>query len=138
MKKAEVEIIANLKKRGMEDIAENLIDILTDRDSRMAELAKQSNENFKRYETVAKALDHFVTTELTHYTELRNAFPEYDIVSHKTYHEEAIKANEAKRAFYESLKKDIVSKGLWFSILVLFGIAIVGFKIKVIEWATTL
>lgn len=45
--------------------------------------------------------------------ELRKAFPDGDTAGHRSYHESLIKKNQASTEFYEKLKLELASKGLW-------------------------
>lgn len=54
--------------------------------------------------------------------ELRKAFPNGDTVSHRIYHESLIEKNLASKDFYQNLKIELVSKGLW-ALVIMLGTA---------------
>jgi hypothetical protein len=133
MERAKINLISSLRQKGFESEADSILEILDSREARIKELEDKLTESFKRYDTMSKALDHFVKTELSHYTETKSAFPDGDFLGHKMYHEKLIKAAEAQTEFYLSLRNEIIKKGAWFAILTLLGIIWVGFRFKITD-----
>jgi hypothetical protein len=64
--------------------------------------------------------------------ELRRAFPGGDWDGHRRYHEAVIKRIEAREKFYQDLRTDLATKGLWAVIIALGGAVIFYIKAKVV------
>lgn len=131
MDRVKIELVTELRKLGHDTIADNLLTLIELREKRIQGLEEKVVEFSNRYETVRMALDHFVKTELEHYTEIKSAFPDGDCQGHKVYHDKLIKAAEAQEEFYVAMRNEIIKKGTWFAILALLGVIWVGFQVKI-------
>ncbi|CAE6901015.1 hypothetical protein [Paraburkholderia domus] len=63
--------------------------------------------------------------------ELRRAFPGGDWDGHRRYHEAVIKRIEAREKFYQDLRTDLATKGLWAVIIALGGAVLFYIRAKV-------
>lgn len=63
--------------------------------------------------------------------ELRRAFPGGDWDGHRRYHEAVIKRIEAREKFYQDLRTDLATKGLWAVIIALGGAVIFYIRAKI-------
>lgn len=133
----------------MDDVADNILLILDEREQRVTALEKKIHENFDRYEAVSLALSHFTQLELKHYTELKamnedlinlhnehisEAFPMADPVAHRAYHEKLIKSAEAQTEMYNAIRNEVIKKGFLWALIILTGLLWVGFEAKVKGW----
>ena len=118
----------------MGSVADNILLIMDSRQKKINELERQVEEYIHRYEILSKALNHFTSLELEHYTEMKAAFPDSDPKGHRDYHEKLIKAAKAQEEFWISLRKEMLKKGAWIGILAVIGMLFVGFEIKVKQW----
>ena len=149
MDKNEIALIAALKEKGLDDVADNILLILDERENRVNELEKQIKENHKRYESAALALNHFTQLELKHFTEVKSmyddlinlhnehvseAFPMADPISHRQYHEKLIKSAEAHTEMYNAIRNEVIKKGFLWALIILTGLLWVGFEAKVKSW----
>ena len=149
MEKEEVALIAELKEKGLSNVADSILIILDKREKRVDELEKKIRENFDRYEAASLALSHFTQLELKHYTELKDmndklidlhndhvseAFPMADPASHRQYHEKLIKSAEAQTKMYDAIRTEVVKKGFLWALVILTGLLWVGFEQKVRSW----
>lgn len=62
--------------------------------------------------------------------EIKEAFPNGDIDGHRRAHESMIKAAEAEERFWESVKLDVVKKGVWAVLIVIISLVVVGIYYK--------
>jgi len=134
MKHAEINLVSELRTRGMSEIADAIMTILDERENRIHDLEKKVKESENRYETVSKALDHFVQLELQHYTEIMKAFTDNDPHGHRDYHEKLIKSAEAQAALYNTMRVELVKRGFFWGTILLLGFLWVGFEVKVKAW----
>lgn len=58
--------------------------------------------------------------------ELRKAFPDGDVAGHRIYHASLIDKNKASADFYQKLRIELASKGLW-ALVLLLGAALVTY-----------
>lgn len=62
--------------------------------------------------------------------DIKDAFPNGDLDGHRRAHESMIKAAEAEERFWESVKLDVVKKGVWAVIIVVASLFVVGVYYK--------
>lgn len=66
-------------------------------------------------------------------TILETSFPDGP-ANHRRAHEEMIAAAVADKAFVRELKLDASKKGLWFLLILLLGLLVIGAEIKIKTW----
>lgn len=71
---------------------------------------------------------------------LSGAFPvvdgKVDVDGHRRYHEAKIKAAEAEAKFWSGMREEAIRKGIWFTLLVIAGLIVVGLQVKITTWLT--
>lgn len=134
MDKAEIALIAALKEKGLDDVADQLLLVLDDREKRLKALEAKILEDVSRYEAASRALSHFTELELKHYTELKAAFPDADLSGHRMYHEKLIKSAEAQEQFWITMKAEMLKKGFFWATIAILGMLAVGFQVKIKAW----
>lgn len=69
---------------------------------------------------------------------LSGAFPmidgKVDVDGHRRYHESKIKAAEAEAKFWTEVRQESIKKGIWFTMVVVVGLIVVGIQIKLMGW----
>lgn len=91
-----------------------------------ADLDQRHSENVD----ARAATDAKVAEAIRGIDELRRAFPGGDWDGHRRYHEAVIKRIEAREQFYQDLRTDLATKGLWAVIIALGGAVIFYIKVK--------
>ena len=149
MDRAEIALIAALKEKGLDDVADNILLILDEREQRVNELESKIKEQESRYEAASMALNHFTQLEFQHFTESKSmyddllnmhlehiseAFPMADPATHRAYHEKLIKSAEAQTEMYNAIRKEVIKKGFLWALVILTGLLWVGFEAKVKSW----
>lgn len=82
-----------------------------------------------------ESLDESLEQILDAVKKIHNAFPrtlegDVDFEGHRRYHEAMIRAAEAQATFWNELKLDIAKKGVWGLLIIVVGLALVGFGAK--------
>lgn len=72
-------------------------------------LDTRHGENINRLDVTDKKVDEAIRR----IDALHDAFPDDDTVGHRLYHESLIEKNQMSKAFYQSLRIELASKGLW-------------------------
>ena len=94
-------------------------------------MSPQQQEQLDYRNTIHAKLDH-----LSREIELiKNAFPDGPL-KHRLAHEAWIEAKEAEKDFYESLKMEVMKKGvagIFTLIIIILGLALTGFGHQLIE-----
>jgi hypothetical protein len=104
---------------GDKAIVDAILSLKADLDQRHGEnIISQSVTNTKVVE-IQRGVD-----------EIRRAFPDGDWDGHRRYHEAIIKKLEAREKFYQDLRTDLATKGLWAVIIALGGAVIFYIKAK--------
>lgn len=134
MDRAEIALIAALKQKGLDDVADQLLLVLDNREKRLKTIEDKIFEDINRYEAASLALNHFTELELKHYTELKAAFPDADLSGHRMYHEKLIKSAEAQEAFWLTMKTEMFKKGFFWATVAILGMLAVGFQVKIKAW----
>lgn len=57
---------------------------------------------------------------------------EPDFGGHRSYHEKLIAAAEAEEAFWTGLRRDVIKKGIFWGIAMVFGLMVLGLQAKFI------
>lgn len=83
----------------------------------------------------AQKIDKRLDEILHEIKKIHDAFPRdesggTDFSGHREAHEEAIKAAKAQAKFWEELRLDIAKKGVWALLVILVGLTITGFAVK--------
>lgn len=89
---------------------------------------KDLNEELQRIEAAINNIDTKVSA-------IVRAFPtnesgEIDAETHRQYHEALIRSAKQQEAFWQSLKEDLIKKGVWAVILVVIGLIVTGLGVK--------
>jgi hypothetical protein len=129
-KTAEIELIANIKQAGYDEVADSMMKVLEDHRERFNELERKDGNLEEALKGFSHALEHFAALELKHYTEVKDAFPNGDPIGHRMFHEKRLRAAEAEEDFWRTMKKEIVAKGLWGIIIFLGGLVLMGVSVK--------
>ncbi len=79
-------------------------------------LNERHGENISRLDVTDRKIEEVIRRV----DSLHDAFPNGDIVRHHDYHESLIKKNDASTEFYQKLRIELASKGLWALIGILF------------------
>ena len=134
METAKINLIATLKNRGDSELATSVLELLEEREKQIKQVSDECDEYKKRYETLRLAVDHVMNLEQEHFKEVKEAFPHGDFVAHRNYHENLIKSAEAQEQFWTSLRNEMIRKGVWFGLIAVLGLILIGLQLKFKGW----
>jgi len=115
----EFKLIAAIKDKDFDAIAEHTLIILENRSEMMSQLASQHVSILERIDKLAETVKEF-----------EKGFPDGDVHGHRIYHERLIRNVAAQENFWNGLKSDLATKGLWAVILVVVGLIVSGVGVK--------
>lgn len=130
MNKEELTLITELRAKGYDAMADAVMSILEARESKMFDLSTKIEESINRYETLSRAMDHFLETHHEKIGEVHEAFPNRDLAGHRKYHERLLAAADAETRFWNDLKLDLAKKGTWSVLVVVIGLVVLGISVK--------
>lgn len=130
MRKEDLTLISELRAKGFDDIANAVMAILENRETQLFDISTRIEEMANRYETLSKALDHFLSTHQEKFQEVHGAFPNEDLQGHRKYHERLLQAADAETKFWNDLKLDLAKKGTWGILIILIGLIVTGLSVK--------
>jgi len=83
-------------------------------------------------------IEQQLDTIIKQVSHLNTAFPivdgEVDVSGHRRYHEAKIKAAESEAKFWQGIREEAIRKGIWFSMVLILGLIIVGVQVKLAAW----
>lgn len=83
-------------------------------------------------------IEHQLDKIINQISHLQGAFPvvdgEVDVTGHRKYHEAKIKAAEAEAAFWTGVRQEAIRKGIWFTMLLVIGLILIGIQVKLAAW----
>lgn len=105
----QVNLVAALKEKGLDDVAKHTFAVVHDLDTRMARVM------------------HDVEILQAEMEELAKAFPDADIHGHRLYHQRLIRQSFADESVRSSIKADLLTKMVLFAVAAVA--AVMGIKI---------
>lgn len=83
-------------------------------------------------------IEHQLDKIISQIDHLSGAFPiidgKVDVDGHRRYHEAKIRAAESEAKFWTDVRQEAIKKGIWFSMVLVLGLLIVGVQVKLMGW----
>ena len=112
-------LVEELQKKGYFDLAETVYSLLEERREVLKGLTDEVSSLKLNINEINEDIEHIM-----------KGFPYNDTVAHRSYHDSIIEATEAEKVFWQNLKKDLATKGVWSLLVVLLGLLVTGISYK--------